>query len=386
MEARTLGEALRLIMKERGWSQTDLARELGVSQVWVSNVIRGQRDPGIARSTGYLARVGWDVRLCPARVEEDPVDRREFMAVAASVAFVPAPKIGPYQDPEYVRMLAARLDQLKDDQGGVPLVSTALRHVGHIRQAINSRNRDLHMAASDLARKASLVLFDARRLEAAEQVGGLALTLARRADYVEGAAHAYENLCTFCSRGDQNRAAAYARRGLQIPELPDENRARLNVRLSTALARVKGRSSQRMTRAAMDEALGVDAVPPLATAVILGNVGIAQSRLGLHEEANRSLAEAVQRFNRTPHLHVLYLARQTKAALRAGDPLMATDRIYALARAAPLITSSRLDMHIGHILAASRQWEGVAEMRDARDQLREVTAASGRPTGRGTSA
>lgn len=386
MEVRTLADALRMIMRERGWSQTDLARELGVSQVWVSNVTRGQRDPGLARSAGYLARVGWEIRLCPARVEEDPVKRREFMAATASVAFVPAQKVGPFQDPEYVRMLASRLDLMRDEQGGVPLVSTAMRHVNHLRQAINSRDRNLQAAASDLARKAALVLDDARELDPADQAGALALTLARRADYVEGAAHSYENLCLFSSRrGDAGRAATYAGRGLQLPELPDEHRARLNVRLAAALSRQKGYGFQRQTRAAMDEALGIDGIPPAATAVVAGNVGIAQGRLGLYEDAQKSLTEAVRIFRRTPLMYAAYLASQTKAALQAADPSMAADLMFRLARATPLVTSARVDKHVSDIMAASAQWAKVPEMRDARAQLSAVTAVSVRPRDRGTS-
>lgn len=43
-------------MEQKGWTQTDLARELGVSQAWVSEMSRGQKDTGMAKAVNLLAR------------------------------------------------------------------------------------------------------------------------------------------------------------------------------------------------------------------------------------------------------------------------------------------------------------------------------------------
>src|SRR2546426_101631 len=137
-------------MKSREWTQTELARELGVSQVWVSQVSREQRDTGIIKASRLLARVGWELRITPIGEEEDPVKRRSFIAAAASVTLVPSAKTGPYQDPDYLRALATQLLETRNEIGGVPLVSTAVRHLGKIGQAINVRDRNLQVAAAGL--------------------------------------------------------------------------------------------------------------------------------------------------------------------------------------------------------------------------------------------
>lgn len=45
----------------------------------------------------------------------------------------------------------------------------------------------------------------------------------------------------------------------------------------------------------------------------------------------------------------------------------------ALTVVAPLLTSRRMSIHVRHILADTRRWGGVREIRHAREQLREVT-------------
>lgn len=368
-----------MIMDQRSWTQTDLARELGVSQTWVSQASRGERDPGLARATEYLGRVGWKVHITPKIDGGDPVKRREFMTAVASVTFAPSPRTGPYEDPLYVHEIAKKLDHMRDEQGGVPLVSTALRHIQRIRRAINSADPALQSASSELARKASLILFDAKKRQTAEQAGGLALALARKAGYTEGAAYAFENLCTFSQRVDAHRAATYAERGLRLPGLSDEHRARLNVRLGTSLARTRGHGVQRLTLDALDQAQSIDGMSSATKAMIMGNVGIALRRLGLYDGANTSLAESVRLFRDSPHMHSLYLAHQIKSALASSEPTLAADRMFALTRLVPLIASARLEEHIREILAAAAHWADVPEIRAAGGQLRAVALPS--PTG-----
>jgi transcriptional regulator with XRE-family HTH domain len=128
MDADVLPKALKAIMTRKGWSQVDLAAELGVSQSWVSQTSRGVKDSGIAKVQRLLDRIGWEVRITP-KTEEDPVKRRDFVTAVGSIAFVSSPKVGPYQDPEYVRALADRLARDRYEQGGIPVASTAIRHM-----------------------------------------------------------------------------------------------------------------------------------------------------------------------------------------------------------------------------------------------------------------
>ncbi|MEV5754902.1 helix-turn-helix transcriptional regulator [Actinoallomurus sp. NPDC052308] len=373
MEARSLAEALKLIMKGRGWSQLRLARELGVSQVWVSQVSREQRDTGIMKASRLLARVGWELRITPIGEEEDPVKRRSFIAAAASVTFLPSTKIGPYQDPQYLRALATQLRTTRYEIGGVPLVATALRHLGKIGQSINAADPDLQVASAGLARAASVILYDARMFDKSESAGNLALVLAKRANHLEDTAHAFELLSQVSSyRDDYQRAAMYAQRGLGLPELTDECKARLSVRLGVSLAKTNMGGRERRSRTLLDVAHGYDGSSPATTAMILGSSGIVLSRLGHHEEGERYLDEAVHRFQGIPLLHGLWLGESAHAALRAADPNRAAHHMQAVARLGPLITSSRFDQEVDEILAESARWASVPEMRDAREQLRAI--------------
>ncbi|WP_345435269.1 hypothetical protein [Actinoallomurus vinaceus] len=373
MEARSLAQALKLIMKSREWTQTEIARELGVSQVWVSQVSREQRDTGITKASRLLARVGWELRITPIGEEDDPVKRRSFIAAAASVTFLPSAKAGPYQDPEYLRALATQLRATQYEIGGVPLVAAASRHLNKIGQAVNARDRDLQVAAAGLARAASHVLHDARLFGKAENAGNLALVLAQRADHVDDTANALELMSQVSSyRGDYHRAAMYAQRGLTLSGLTDELKARLSVRLGVSLAKTSAHGVERRSRHMLDVAHEFDGTSPGTAAMIVGSSGIALSRFGRHEEAGDHLDEAVRLFDGIPFLRGMWLAENAKAAVRAADPGKAADQMHALARVSPLITSSRFDQKVSDIIAASSRWASVPEMRDAREQLRAI--------------
>ena len=205
MEAKNLPDALTLIKDQNGWTQDDLARELDLSQGMISLLINGKRDLAIGKLIRLLSRIGWEVRISPKAKENGPVERRSFLTIAASVAFVPAPKSTPYENPEFVRGLAERLSVSYEQLGGIPLASTALRHVKHIEGAINSRGRELQEAAAELARISSQVLYDAKRLDAATKTGILTLAFARRANFTQGIAWAYENLCVFTTSSDPDQ-------------------------------------------------------------------------------------------------------------------------------------------------------------------------------------
>jgi transcriptional regulator with XRE-family HTH domain len=374
MDGHGLPEALRSIMGLRGWSQLDLARELGVSQSWVSQASRGMRDPGIARTERLLSRVGWEVRISPIS-EDDPVRRREFVAAAASITFVPSPKVGPYQDPGYVRQLAERLAHDRYQQGGIPVVSTALRHLRKVGPAINGSDRALQEASSGLACEAARVLYDSRRYAAAEQTGVFALDLARRSGSTRAQADAYSALSRINidqRRGD--RGAMYARLGLRLGDLSPDRQAWLRLRLGRSLALVPGR--ERAAREVLEEALAVDGLPTYETSDMLGNVGVAMLGMREHDGARATIAEAVRLGAQcSALLFVAYQAWEVEAALRADNASMAADRMTALARIAPLVSSVRVNTHIADVYRLSGRWAGLPEMRDAREQLRSVMRA-----------
>ena len=67
MEARTLPEAFKLIMKQRGCSQNQLARDLRRGQGWISEVINGKAGLEFGKMINILSRVGWEVVIRPER-------------------------------------------------------------------------------------------------------------------------------------------------------------------------------------------------------------------------------------------------------------------------------------------------------------------------------
>lgn len=380
MEVRTLPDALKSIMQTNGWTQTDLARELGVSQVWVSEVSRGIKDTTFTKAVGLLARVGWEVRLSPRA--EDPVQRREFMAAAASVIFVPSPRTSPYQDANYVAALADALTRNRYELGGLPLVASATAHISRIEKALpDSHVHALQKAASNLANQAALVLYDAGKLAVADRAEALSLELATRAGDQEAQARAYDGLSRISLyRGDPARAVAYAEHGLKLPDLTNNQRAALSMRLGRSLALIRG---QRVaSRSALDQARAVGGLSPFDEAALVGDVGIGLGQLRVYREAGTLLSEAAASIGQwSPLFQAQYLGRQIQTSLRAADPAFAADRMAELARALPLVASARVNKRAAEILKTSAQWTRVPEIREAREHLQAVMPSSG-PEGR----
>lgn len=372
MGVRSLGEAFGEVMRRHGLTGAALARRLGVSQPWVSMVLAGKRDPGMARSADLLATLGWDLELVPS--EEDPVKRRQFLASAASVALVPSTGgASPYRDADFVRLLADRLAHTEEQIGGAPLVGEALRHVQHIAPAVSGTDTRLQAAASLLARQAALILHDTRDLDRAERVADLARRLGARAGDHQAQARAYATLSLIRTYGVRGRAAEYVRRGLALPELDDATRAALLVRLARSLAVLPGQ--ERAVRRALDDAQDVvEKLSPVDGAEVMANSGIALADCGLHAQGAVDLRAAITSVeSQSPLLVGLYQARLTKSAIQAGDVAAMVAGMGALALVAPLLTSRRIQLHVGHILTDTRRWVSVREITDAREQLWEVT-------------
>lgn len=358
-------------MNRHGWSQTDLAAELGVSQSWVSQTSRGVKDSGIAKVQRLLDRIGWEVRITP-KTEEAPVNRRDFVTAVGSIAFIPSPHVGPYQDPEFVRTLANRLARDRYEQGGIPVASTALRHMKKVGFAISDRDRRLQSAASELACETARILYDARRYDAAQRAGSFALHLASRSGDVGGQANACSALSRISidrRRGD--RGIMYARRGLSLPDLPPTQRAWLRLRLARSLALVPGQ--ERAARDRLAELSDTEGLSPYEQADMTGNVGVALAGMRAYPDANIAIDEAVRLSARcSPLLLVAYQAWQVEAAMLAADPPAAAEHMTALARIAPMVSSARVNAHIAGILAMSGRWSDVPEMRVAREHLQSV--------------
>lgn len=298
--------------------------------------------------------------------------RRDFVTTAASVAFIPSSTAGPYQDPAYVRELAVRLTHDRFRQGGMSLVSTALRYLRKAGPAVSGTDRCLQEAVSALSCETARILYDSRRYDAAERTGSFALNLARRSGSVPAQAAAYSTLSRICiDRRRGERGAMYARLGLRLDGLPAAERAWLKLRLGRSLALMRGQ--ERPARVVLDEALGHDGLPPHEVADMVGNVGAALVGLREHGHADAAIAEAVRLSGRcSTLLFVAYRAWEVEAALRGARPALAADRMTALARIVPLVSSARVNNHLAGVYALSGRWAGAPEMREARERLRSV--------------
>ncbi len=369
MKVTSLGEAFKLVMDHADWSGSRLARELGASQPWISMVLRGRRDPGMSRSTELLAKVGWELQLVPTR--EDPVKRHEFLLAAASVVFVPTATTNPYSSPDYLDTLTHRLAYNELQMGGAPLAREAVRHAVRVTTtAIDGKSPALHAAASRVCRQAALVLHDVRQFDRAEELAATALMFARRAADQVAQVQALDTLSLICAHLPDGRGAEYARRGLAVAGVGDEHRAVLSARLGRSLALTPGQGRQacQSLECAIELSEGCGSL----TVEIAGNVGIGFGDLGMPGRAEPHLATAVRLTPTAPFTHSLYLARQAKTAIRARNPDLAADRIATLANVSPLVDSPRLRIHERHIFDATRRWDSVPVVADAREALREA--------------
>jgi tetratricopeptide (TPR) repeat protein len=368
-----------MIMKQRGCSQNKLARDLRKGQSWISDVVNGKGGLEFAKVINILSRVGWEVVIRLKREEPDPVKHREFVTAAASVMFVPSPKVGPHEDPSYLAELARRVAHAQYEHGGGATAGTAIKHIRRIKSLVASKDQRLQEAASNLAVEAAWTLNDARRFDAGENVGGLALTLARHSGSMDAQSRAYSVLANInAERGQRDRALRFADAGAGLHEVPDTQRQWMKLRKGETQAHLRGQG-----KAARDEIENVLCLlrdtggflgqSSFDIADMTGNAGIALANLGAHEEAQRILSQAVDLFgDSSPTPAAVYLAHQSMAALRASQVDMAAGHMLTLARFAPLIDSPRVDGHVQKILTMSARWGTVSGMRDAREQLKAL--------------
>ncbi|WP_146778913.1 hypothetical protein [Actinomadura craniellae] len=387
MEARTLAEALNLIMEERRWTQAQLAGELGegITQAWVSRASRGLKDATIGTAARMLSRVGWEIRIVPrAEGKTGRMKRRQFLggvagatgiaAIDAAVgpSLVAAAKTSPYDDPEYVASLANHVRQMRQNQGGADSIKAVVHHARHVISAVDNGNSELREPAAELVRVSALTLYDADYVDAAEDLAGKALKLAREAGDLESQANIYASLSQIAAYGgNADRGIRYARKGLSFgSDLTDYSRANLHIRLGRSLANIRGQDVTEIREVL--EAGRNSSLSPVEALSISGNIGLALADLGDHEEAIEELDYAVHDINSMRAWGAEFLAREIPVMLDSGKLQLAAMRIIELAYAVPYINSARVDKYVREVLAKSASYSHVSEMREARELLRTV--------------
>ncbi|MDX3108091.1 tetratricopeptide repeat protein [Nonomuraea angiospora] len=310
------------------------------------------------------------------------MERREFLAAAATVVFVPsAASSNPYLDPDYVRTLTDSLARGRYELGGMPLTARALAHtrqVGALQPATLSR--ELQEATSDLMYQVSITLYDAGKLAQSERASTMALDLAHHAQDFPGQARAYDALSRVALyRNDPTRAVQYAQRGLRIPDLPASRTSSLHMRFGRALGAITGHSSE--ARNALEIALDTRGLNPFAKAALGGDVAIGLSQLGEYDQANLLLDKAANAMGQySPLFQAQYLGRQAQTAIRAGKPGLTAEYMGTLTRALPFISSARVNSRVREILHRTKSWDQISEIRVARERLQEMLTPENPPS------
>jgi hypothetical protein len=253
-----------------------------------------------------------------------------------------------------------------------------MRHIRRIESAVASRDRQLQEAASELAAETVWILNDARRFDAGENVGRLALELAKRSESTDAQSRAYSALTAInMERGSVDRALMYAREGVRLPEVPEAQQAWMRLRKARTLALVRGlehisREELESIQAPLRDQ-GFSGQSSFDIADMMVSAGIVLNGLGLHAEAHGMFNEAVSLLGGSSLLlQSRCLAQQVIAALRMTELSLAANHMLALARVAPMVNSGKLDNYLRDVLVESAKWASVPEIRDARQHLKSL--------------
>ena len=379
-----------MIMAERGWTQTELGRQLGRDQTWVSRAIAGHRDLRTREASKFLATVGWKLYISPEsdgkETEDDPVKRREFVAGLASITLIPTPRTTPFHDPSYVNLLTQEIFQTHNQIGGDSLAARVLGFAHKVGRASAGGGRELQSAASDFMRNGAYVLRQAGRPDMAIRLANDAIRYAGQTSDADRQAWAYSALiwassfnASSSSEVGKNgiQAVRLAKEALKINGIGDEPRAYLNACLACGLANVPG--NERQAQIAIEKALTVDRLSPIDQADIMGMVGSAFHDMGKRQEAFAMFDHAVHRSSNVgPFIQGSYLCNKINIAFAAREPERAAILIYDLSRIIPLVDSARIDSKIKEILQAAKPWEAsVPEVRQAREMLLSMRTTTG---------
>ncbi len=129
---------------------------------------------------------------------------------------------------------------------------------------MGSKDKRILGAASQSARKVSVVQYDALELPQAQEAGKAAVVFAQAAEDREGRIGALNEIAMFyCYQGDGQRAQRYARRALTIPDVSLEQEATAHLCLGRALGLL---TEKRNSATHLDKAreIGAD-LPPSHT-------------------------------------------------------------------------------------------------------------------------
>lgn len=66
-----LGSAIRAARRAKGWTQTELAREMGVPQSWISSLERGATNPTFDSLMQVLAALELELATRPRAVSDE---------------------------------------------------------------------------------------------------------------------------------------------------------------------------------------------------------------------------------------------------------------------------------------------------------------------------
>jgi predicted XRE-type DNA-binding protein len=374
MEFRELHGAVKAILEERGWTQGQLGEAWGRARSRVSIVAGGKQDVGFNRLSRMLDQVGYEV-VIRRKPDEAEVRRRAFLSTVATATLVPSAEGNPYRDPEYVGLLSEKVSKSFYESGGLTAFQEATRHLRRVQNAVSgSKDTRLFRAASSLARKISLVQYDARALPQAQETGRLAAAFARAGQDPEGQVSAFNELSMFYAyTGDGKRAEWYARQALAVPEISPVHESRTAARLGRALGLL---GEKRHASVSLDKAREVATdLPDFERADLIGGIGVALYEQGEWKAAQATLHEAVKLVAPlSPLLETGYLARQVQAAFHASDPELGAELMGRLVRVAPLVSSARLDGYLAEIMALAAPWRDVPEVRDMRQRLHALLA------------
>ncbi|WP_106398404.1 hypothetical protein [Actinocorallia populi] len=301
--------------------------------------------------------------------------RRAFLTNVATVTLIPSADGNPYRDPDYVELLAGRAHKSLYGSGGRTGFQDAARHLRRLQHAVAAgKDTRLCSAASELARKVSLIQYDARRLPQAQEAGKLAVAFARAGQDRDKQVSALNELAMFHSyQGDGRRGEWYARQALTVPGISPACEARASMSLGRALGLLGEKRHSAMSLGRARE-IGTD-LSDFDRANLTGNVGVALYEQGDAKAAQATLHEAVKIvLPASPWLGANLLARQVQAAFQASEPLLAAELATTLTRVAPLVSSARLDGYLTEIMTLSTPWRDVPEVKDMRERLRTLLA------------